>query len=240
MFPSYTKVWNTSSTPSISPTRPELSAKGKVIIITGGGTGIGAQIALSFAKAGASAIGLIARREDKLKSSAAAIEKVSPATKVDYAVADLLKVTDLEAAFNRFRTSFGPIDVLVSNAGYLNNPAEIVSAQSDDWWMAMEINVRGVFNAIRAFVPLAAPEPTLLNITSGIAHLPSTLPGMSAYAISKLANAKLVEYIGYEVPDLHVVNIQPGVIESEMNSKHGAIPPMDSRKSRSLDDEIVD
>jgi NAD(P)-dependent dehydrogenase (short-subunit alcohol dehydrogenase family) len=231
LFPSYTKKWHTSSTPVIDPTRPELSAKGKVIVITGGGTGIGAQIALSFARAGASAIGLIARREEILQSSKAEIEKVSSSTKVNYAVADILQVADLTFAFEKFHSSFGKIDILVSNAGFLNKPSKISSVDSDDWWKAMEINVRGTFNTIRAFLPLASLQPTLPNITSGVVHLPSKLPGMSAYAASKVGNAKLVKYVGNEVHGLHVVNVQPGVIASEMNTKHSEIPPMDDSQS---------
>lgn len=67
-FPSFTEVYHTTPYDAISPMRPELPAKGKAVVIAGGGSGIGASMALSFAKAGAS-IGIIGRRESNLQSS---------------------------------------------------------------------------------------------------------------------------------------------------------------------------
>ncbi|KAA8568229.1 hypothetical protein EYC84_008613 [Monilinia fructicola] len=58
-FPSPTSTWHSKTYPSLSPTRPELSAKGKSVLITGGGSGIGAETALYFATAGASRIALL-------------------------------------------------------------------------------------------------------------------------------------------------------------------------------------
>ena len=232
LFPVYTQVWHTSPPPSISPTRPELSAAGKTIVITGGGTGIGASIALAFAQAGAAHIGLIARREEKLKSSAAEIRSVSPSTKVSYAIADTLDVPALTAAFQKLDTELGSIDVMVSNAGYLSTPATVLEADAKDWWRAIEVNVLGTFNTIRAFIPLAAKDAVLLNISTGIAHMPSNLEGVSAYAAGKVAGAKLVEYVSNELKEsgkgVRVYNVQPGVVASEMNDKHGKVPPMDS------------
>ena len=61
-----TKTYHKATYPALDPTRPELSAKGKSIVITGGGTGIGAETAKYFAKAGASLIALLGRREEPL------------------------------------------------------------------------------------------------------------------------------------------------------------------------------
>lgn len=68
-FPVFTKRWHTKRYSTISPTRPENAAFGKIVIVTGGGTGIGAAIAKAFAEAGAAGIGLIGRREEPLKKS---------------------------------------------------------------------------------------------------------------------------------------------------------------------------
>lgn len=233
-LPAFTKDWHTSPPPSISPSRPELSVKGKNIIITGGGTGIGAAIALSFAKAGASAIGLVARREDKLKASKADIEKLGLGTKVEYALADVVDAAALEKAFTSFLTSFGKINVLVANAGYIHDPSSILEADPADWWKTIEINIRGPFNSIRAFAPVAADKALFINITSGVGHLPASnfAWGPSGYAVSKLANSKLVEYAAVELKDkgISMVNVQPGVVSSDMQQKSGAIEAYDTGK----------
>ncbi|PVH80795.1 NAD(P)-binding protein [Cadophora sp. DSE1049] len=231
IFPSYTKTYHTKPTPAIDPTQSHLSAKGKSIIITGGGTGIGKQIALSFAVAGASNIGILGRREDVLIASRKIIldSPHAPELKVSYAVADTTNDASLNPAFEKMHGEFGKLDILVANAGYLNRPSSILDADSDNWWTHLEVNVRGTFNTIRAFMPFSRSEvvngatlskATILNISSGSGHLPTIKPlgGMSAYAASKIAGAKMIEYLGSEVPGLKVVNVQPGSIASEMSS----------------------
>ncbi|KAH7419814.1 hypothetical protein BKA64DRAFT_699831 [Cadophora sp. MPI-SDFR-AT-0126] len=234
IFPSYTKTYHTKPTLAIDPTQPHLSAKGKSIIITGGGTGIGKQIALSFALAGASNMGILGRREDVLIASQKAIldSPHAPELKVFYAVADTTNVHALYSALERMHSEFGKLDILVANAGYLNQPASILDADADNWWNHVDVNVRGTFNTIRAFMPFSRTEfingktlskATILNISSGAGHLPAIekLAGMSAYAVSKIAGAKMVEYLATEVPGLKVVNVQPGTIASDMGSVKG-------------------
>ncbi|CZR69610.1 related to peroxisomal short-chain alcohol dehydrogenase [Phialocephala subalpina] len=234
-LPTFTSTWHTSPPSSISPLRPELSAKGKSVVVTGGGTGIGASVALSFAQAGPSFIGLTARREDKLLSSKAAIEKAAPGVKVGIAAGDISDIKGLTEAFGKLaKEAGGKLDVLVSSAGYLNEPSSIMEGDPEDWWKVQEIVIRGTYNTIRAFVPLASSSAIFLNITSGIGHMPVHLAGlagtMSAYAVSKIANGKLVEYAAAELKDrgIRAVNIQPGVVTTDLNMKHGAIAGLDT------------
>ncbi|KAI1044134.1 hypothetical protein LB505_010555 [Fusarium chuoi] len=79
-FVSFTKTWHNKPYPSIDPTRPELSAAGKFVAITGGGTGIGRSIAIAFAQAGASTVAILGRRLDRLEIAAAEIAEASGAT----------------------------------------------------------------------------------------------------------------------------------------------------------------
>jgi NAD(P)-dependent dehydrogenase (short-subunit alcohol dehydrogenase family) len=115
-YPSATKKWHSNTYPSISPTRPELSAKGKTVLITGGGTGIGAETARSFAQAGASRIALLGRREQPLLETKASIERQHPKVEVFVASTDVTNKSQVDAAFAKF-VGDGKIDVLVSNAG---------------------------------------------------------------------------------------------------------------------------
>jgi NAD(P)-dependent dehydrogenase (short-subunit alcohol dehydrogenase family) len=116
-----TKTYHKKAYPAIDPTRPELSAKGKTIVITGGGTGIGAETAVYFARAGASRIALLGRREQPLLDTKARIEAESPGTKILAIPTDVVKQSDVDAAFEKI-ASGGKINVLVSNAavvGYM-------------------------------------------------------------------------------------------------------------------------
>ncbi|PVH84529.1 NAD(P)-binding protein [Cadophora sp. DSE1049] len=232
-YPVFTKRWHNKPYSTISPTRPENSARGKVIVVTGGGTGIGAAIAKSFAEAGAAGIGLIGRREEQLKSSSRSISSISNTTKVEYATADVTDKNSLDKAFGQFAERLGKIDILVSNAGYFSK-ADLSSADGDDWWRSFEVNVKGSFNTIQAFIPHAKLDAAVLSVNAALAHMQPALPGISSYIVSKLASARLHECLQVEHPKLRVVSVQPGVVESAMTEKFGA-SGMDDRKLLSPD-----
>lgn len=90
-FPSPTKTWHSTAYPSIYPSRPELSQKNKTILITGGGTGIGAGTAHAFAEAGAARIALLVRREQPLLDTKASIQQQYPSVEVFTASVDVTK-----------------------------------------------------------------------------------------------------------------------------------------------------
>jgi NAD(P)-dependent dehydrogenase (short-subunit alcohol dehydrogenase family) len=86
------------------------------------------------------------------------------------------------------------------------------------------------FLVSRAFLRHAAKDAYLLNINAGISHMPAFPIGISAYAVGKAAAIKLFEYIAVENPGIHVVNVHPGIVESDVNRKSG-LPGMDHGKS---------
>jgi short-subunit dehydrogenase involved in D-alanine esterification of teichoic acids len=114
LFPSPTSTWHSAPYASISLVRPELSAKGKVIVVTGGGTGIGAETARSFAEAGAPRIAL-GRREQPLLSSKADIERKFPSVKVFITSTDITTKDEVNMAFENFLGDEN-VDAVVSNA----------------------------------------------------------------------------------------------------------------------------
>ncbi len=69
LFPSLTKEWHAKTYPAIDPTRQELSAKGKVVVITGGGGSIGGVTATAYAKAGVEKLAIIGRRKSPLNET---------------------------------------------------------------------------------------------------------------------------------------------------------------------------
>lgn len=214
-FPTFTQTYHHAPYAAISPSRPELSAAGKVVVVTGGGTGIGRSIAVSFAQAGADTVAILGRREDRLKSSVAEISAANQKTKVLYKVADLTKRADVDAALSSIVDSVGNISIFVSNAGASPPPTPFTQIDEHTFMEGFDMNVRTAFNAVQAFLPLAATDAILISISSGVAHCAPIL-GVSAYAASKAANLKMLDYVAAEHPQLHVVNLQPGVIITEI------------------------
>ncbi|KAF8853099.1 hypothetical protein BDZ45DRAFT_85981 [Acephala macrosclerotiorum] len=102
-LPTYTKTWHKKACQIISPTRPDNSARGKVVVIIGGGTGIRAAIAKAFAEADARGIVLVGRHEKYLRTSEAAVSSISSPTRVEYAAADITDKKMLEGAGKRIR-----------------------------------------------------------------------------------------------------------------------------------------
>lgn len=212
---SLTKEWHSKPYPFISPQRPELSARGKTVVVTGGGTGIGKAVAAAFAQAGAD-VWIVGRRSDALESARAEVGNVQ---------AIAIDLLDKHATTEAFR-SIGQIDILVSNAGAYVNAGNMATCEPEDLLQSLEMNVVTTLHAIQAFIPLAALDAKLIHTTSDMACMPAKdgWLGSGAYAIGKAATLKLFEYVAAENPQLHVVNVQPGWIPTEMTGFTSAAP----------------
>ncbi|KAI9733317.1 MAG: hypothetical protein M1834_003401 [Cirrosporium novae-zelandiae] len=199
-----------------------LCVTGKVVFITGGGRNIGKSIGLSFAKAGASAIVITGRTESSLLSAKNEIENATTGTVVVRTfLVDVRDAKETNAVFSLVRAELGPIDVLVTNAGYLDQHKTISESDIEDYWRCFEINVKGILITTQAFLRGSTMEgATIINITSGAGHIPY-IPGYSAYSCSKAAGARVMEYVQAENPKLRVFNLQPGAIETDMSRKAG-------------------
>lgn len=224
-FPSETPTWHNDVYPAISPQRPELSAAGKTVVITGAGSGVGRATASAFATAGASRIILLGRSVEPLNETKSQL----PSN-----VETLVFPLDIaqEDAVNKVAASVGKWDVLVLSAGYSSTPSSIVKADTSEWLQSFDTNVKGTFLVLKAFVPLAEPShATVLSLTTGLAALHSkSLPGLSAYMASKFAQNKIIEYLSSEHPNIFAAIIHPGLIETAIFNKAGADPktlPMD-------------
>jgi NAD(P)-dependent dehydrogenase (short-subunit alcohol dehydrogenase family) len=197
-------------------------------VITGGGAGIGLSISQSFAVAGASKIVIIGRRTSVLEKAAASIHNlVGNKTQVFTVSADVANKEQVDEAFSKISTAFGgkPLDILVNNAGYYSGVRPYGTETTEEWRTALDINVLGVYNITTAFIVNAKPDATLINISSGVAHI-VPFHGFSAYATTKIAGARLFETIQHEKPALHVINLHPGqVVETEMANKLAADMP---------------
>ena len=212
------------------------------VLITGGGSGIGAAIARAFCRAGARHVGITGRTASKLDATKAALEALAGSldvrTEVYTAVADVSDAAQTEAAVRGFAEAVGGrLDVLVSNAGYLPAPASLVGADADpeDFWAAFETNVRGPWLAVRAFLPLAARGAVVINVSAAGCMI-SPWPGLGPYAASKLAAGKMFEYMCAENPDVRVVSCHPGVVDTPMLKKFSILEPVHAGRSFSCED----
>ncbi|OQV08765.1 hypothetical protein CLAIMM_12988 [Cladophialophora immunda] len=219
-FVSFTETWHNRPYPAILPTRPEISAAGKNVVITGGGTGIGKAAAIAFAQAGAKSISIIGRRVDRLQTAGVAIREANPSTHVVLQMGDVTDRTSIAAALGAIVAQIGgQIDIFLNNAGMLPKEAAVVDYPESEVRRSFEINLIGSFNALQVFTPLAAPSAKLLNIGSAISHwapLPE-VPGVWSYAAAKAAALKMIEYYASENPNIHVVSIHPGIVSTEIN-----------------------
>jgi NAD(P)-dependent dehydrogenase (short-subunit alcohol dehydrogenase family) len=220
-FSSFTSTWHCTPYPAISPLLPSLRATTRTVFITGGGTGIGKATALAFARAGAKSIAIFGRRETKLQSAAEEIRLANPdgTTKVVFEAVDLSQAADVSVAFARALAAAGSshIDIFIHSAGILQPPGLLSIYPSSSFHTGLSINIAGAFNAVQAMLPLLSPGAAVFNISSCIAHV-QRMPGCWAYAASKLANAKMFEYLGAENEGLRVVNVHPGIVDTEINA----------------------
>jgi NAD(P)-dependent dehydrogenase (short-subunit alcohol dehydrogenase family) len=220
-FPTPTAKYHSNTYPTLSPSRPELSAKGKSVLITGGGSGIGAETARSFAEAGAARIALLGRREQPLLDTKASIERNYSGVDVFISPTDVTKKNEVDTAFKNFLGS-GKLDVVVSNAAVTGPHDTVEVVDSEKFLSAVEINLRGSLNVAQAFLRYALPDAVAIEINSSAA-LVNFGPGFAAYGVAKLAVYRLWDSLAFANPNLSVFHVQPGVVDTDMNREAGGV-----------------
>lgn len=195
-----------------------MGIEGKVVAITGAGSGIGAAIAGLLAGEGARVV-LAGRREDRLKQVAESI-----GDRADWIVTDVRRREDLRALVARARTRFGRLDVLVSNAGVVTvAPVEQLTDEQID--TMVDVNLKGVLNGITAALPVFREQGgghfVQIASTSGL----KVVAGQTIYAGVKNAVRTVSEGLRQEVGEnIRVTAVSPGMIRTEFA---GSRPPED-------------
>lgn len=186
----------------------------KVVLITGGSTGIGAEVARLLASRGAK-VAIAARRKDKLDEVVAGIEAAGGTAK-----AYSLDVTDkkqVEAVVAAAVADFGKLDVLINNAGLM--PIRPMSEVNTDEWDAMiDVNLKGTLYGIAAVLPrfLAQQGGHIINLSS-VAGIKVFAPGGTVYSGTKFAVSAITEGLRQEVGDrIRVTSIAPGAVDSDL------------------------
>jgi NAD(P)-dependent dehydrogenase (short-subunit alcohol dehydrogenase family) len=191
------------------------SAKHKVVLISGGGTGIGRATALLYAAKGATVV-LMGRRRREIDNLAQWINKKGGTA---LAVSgDIAKLSDVKKAIEATVSQFKRIDVLVNNAGIAAEAALVHETTDEMWQEIIDINLTGSFLLCREVLPVFIRQRSgvIVNVSSISALV--GMPYMSAYSISKSGVIALTRSIAAEYARLGIrCNcICPGTVETPM------------------------
>jgi NAD(P)-dependent dehydrogenase (short-subunit alcohol dehydrogenase family) len=197
----------------------ELNLKGKVALVTGGGTGIGAGISDYLAEEGAEiAVNYIVEEPAVTAFAAGLARKYGTRTIAVYG--DVSKPADADAMIAETVRELGRIDVLVNNAGVW--PTEDVLAMSDaNWDRVIDINLNGPFYLARRVAKhlVEAGRPgTIVNVSSKSGFQLST-GGHAHYATAKAGVAMLTRALARELTGkgVRVVGVAPGMVRTPIN-----------------------
>nr|WP_294915067.1 SDR family oxidoreductase [uncultured Neokomagataea sp.] len=192
---------------------------GKVVLITGGSSGLGEATARHLAQLGAR-VALAARRRDKLDAI------VSDLTAKGFdARAYTLDVTSREAVqttVDSVVADFGKLDVIINNAG-LMAIAPMANTLVDEWDRMIDINIKGVLYGIAAALPIFTKQQSghIINLSS-VAGIKVFAPGGTVYSGTKFAVRAISDGLRQESGGaFRVTSIEPGAVDSELKSGSG-------------------
>ena len=185
---------------------------GQTALITGASRGIGAETARAFAAAGAT-LCLIARSADELKAVAAEL-----GTQTLVQTCDISDYTSVSAAVDATIKTFGQLDIVINNAGAIEPISHLSSVDPDGWDKVIDVNLKGVFYAMRAALPhmLGRGSGTIITVSSGAAHNP--VEAWSHYCASKAGVAMLTECLHLEngASGIRAMGMSPGTVATQM------------------------
>lgn len=194
------------------------SLEGRVAVVTGASSGIGAATARALSAAGAPVV-LLARRKDRLEELVAGIRKQG-GTADAYEV-DVTDRSAVQAAAARIKQKAGRVDIVVNNAGImLPNPIEAV--RFDQWQQQVDLNIGGLMNVIGSFTPSLVEAAgsrgvaDLVNISSIAAR--NLFPYFAVYSGTKAFVSHLSITLRAELggKGVRVSAIEPGIVGTEL------------------------
>jgi len=189
-----------------------MDLKGKVALITGGGTGIGAAIARRFVADGAK-VCITGRRKQLLDQVASSLPEGSVLT----CAGDVTKLEDARTMVEQTVKFGGKIDVLVNNAG-IDPPGTVAEVDPELWKKVIDINLTGPFFMMKAAIPYLIKNGggSIINISS-LAGI-RCIPAMPAYCSSKAGLIMLTQQaaLDYGPSKIRCNAVCPGAIRTEM------------------------
>lgn len=189
------------------------SLKGKIVAITGGGTGIGAGIAKALVAAGCR-VAIGGRRLEKLQQVAAEVGGDSSLLCHEL---DVAQPESIDAFFAAVRSGLGDPDILVNSAGINIQKRTMAEMVPEDWDRVMAINATGAYRCMHAVLPAMRQrkDGLVVNISSVAGKRAISLGGV-VYCASKFAMTALGTAVSNEVRDegVRITNVYPGEVNT--------------------------
>jgi NAD(P)-dependent dehydrogenase (short-subunit alcohol dehydrogenase family) len=189
--------------------------KGKVAVVTGGGTGLGRAIARRFGLEGAQVV-VNGRRPEPIRSVAA---EIAAAGGQALAIpADVTRPADIASLIHATLDAWGRLDVLVNNAGILVSRTTAAECSEQDWARTLEADLTAVFRCSQAALPeLRKTRGNIVNVSS-VAGLKGS-PSVAAYAAAKAGVVNLSKTMALECArdGVRVNAVCPGFVETDLN-----------------------
>lgn len=191
----------------------------KVAIVTGGSSGIGKAIALSFVRHGAKVV-IVGRNQERGEKALAEILDSAPDGKLMFYRADVSSERESNELVRDVLQQEGKIDILVNNAGITRDNL-ILKMTSEDWDQVLDVNVKSCYNLCRAVTRpmLKARQGKIINMSSVVGQKGNA--GQVNYSASKAAVNGLTKALARELASRNITvnSIAPGFIETEMTKK---------------------
>ncbi len=187
--------------------------EGKVVWVTGGGSGIGEALAIAFAYEGAN-VAISGRRLNRLEETCKKIERAG--VKALAVQCDVSVEEDVKAAVELVVDEFGGLDVAIANAGF-GVGGTIKSLSADEWRRQFDTNVVGLAMTAKYALPYLEDVDGRLVLMGSVAGT-LAMPGNGAYHASKYAVRAIGQTLSLELINTGVscTTIQPGFVESEI------------------------
>ena len=188
-----------------------MSSSAKIIVLTGATRGLGRALVSQFVAAGHTVIGC-GRSAKHVAELTAAFPAPHSFTALDVCDAEAVK-TWADAML----AAFGPPDLLINNAAVMTAPAPLWQVPAKEFDALIDVNIKGVANVIRAFVPamVGRKSGVIVNLSSGWGR--STSPDVAPYCASKYAIEGLTLALAQELPQgMAAIPLNPGVIDTDM------------------------
>jgi 3-oxoacyl-[acyl-carrier protein] reductase len=190
----------------------------KVAVVTGGGRGIGQEIARALAAGGAK-VAVVSRSAASCGKAAEEINALFPGSATAYAV-DVADHAEVQELAKTIATELGPVNILVNNAG-VTRDGLLMRMKEEDWDTVLDTNLKGAFNTVKAFmrVLMKAEDPRIINIASVIGLIGNA--GQTNYSASKAGLIGFTKAVARELAGRSVTcnAVAPGFITTDMTDE---------------------